>query len=210
MKAGKIKNMAQEYISGMGKDSVVPEEIKGWNWGAFLLNWIWGIGNSTFIALLMLVPLVNLVMIFVLGAKGNEWAWRNRTWRDVAHFKSTQRKWRNAGFVLIFIILPVMVMPLMSIMKGEAYDLSVKAVQANSQVISLVGENPEPGFFVLGQITYRGTGGSANLNYSIKGTKSGADVYVYATSSADQWQLKELLVIDKKTGERVIVLTQSE
>jgi len=202
--------MEQEYISGMGKDSVVPEEIKGWSWGAFLLNWIWGIGNSTFIALLMFVPLVNFVMIFVLGAKGNEWAWRNRTWRDVEHFKSTQKKWRNAGLIIIFVIFPSMLIPMMSMMKGEAYDLSVKAVQANSQVISLVGENPEPGFFVLGEISYNGSGGSANLNYSIEGDKSGAEVYVYATNLADQWKLQELLVVGKEAGERVVVLTQSE
>ena len=34
----------------------IPAEIKRWNWGAFLLNWIWGIGNQTYIALLALVP----------------------------------------------------------------------------------------------------------------------------------------------------------
>ena len=64
-------NQEQEYISGLGKDSVVPPELKGWNWGAFLLNWIWGIGNSTYIALLMFVPFVNIVMFFMLGAKGH-------------------------------------------------------------------------------------------------------------------------------------------
>ena len=62
----------EEYSSGMEKESVLPPELKGWNWGAFLLNWIWGIGNSTYIAFLMFVPLVNIVMLFVLGAKGNE------------------------------------------------------------------------------------------------------------------------------------------
>ena len=81
----------QQYTSGLGKQSVVPPEVKGWNWGAFLLNWIWGIGNSTYIALLMFVPLVNIFMFFILGVKGNEWAWKNRTWRDVEHFKQTQK-----------------------------------------------------------------------------------------------------------------------
>lgn len=203
-------NMEQEYISGMGKESVVPEEIKGWNWGAFLLNWIWGIGNSTFIALLMFVPLVNLIMIFVLGAKGNEWAWRNRTWRNVEHFQSTQKKWRNAGLIFIFVIIPMLFIPMASMMKGEAYDLSVKAIQSDAQVISIVGEKPEPGFFVLGQISYDASGGSANLNYSIEGSKSAAEVYVYAVNLAAQWELKELLVISKETGEKVVVLTQSE
>ena len=55
----------------------IPAEIDGWNWGAFLLNWIWGIGNNTFIALQTFIPVVGLVMPFVLGAKGNRWAWRH-------------------------------------------------------------------------------------------------------------------------------------
>jgi hypothetical protein len=75
---------AVENTSGHGKSSVVPAELDYWNWGAFLLNWIWGIGNNTFIALLMFVPLVNIVMLVVLGAKGNEWAWRNKRWSDIA------------------------------------------------------------------------------------------------------------------------------
>ncbi|WP_166425938.1 cytochrome c oxidase assembly factor Coa1 family protein [Paraglaciecola sp. 20A4] len=202
--------MERQYISGMGKASVVPEEIKGWNWGAFLLNWIWGIGNSTFIALLMFVPVVNLVMMLILGAKGNEWAWQNRTWRDIAHFKSTQKKWRNAGLILVFVIFPIMIISLISMMKGEAYDLSVKAVKAHPQVISLVGKNPEPGFFVLGDITYSGEGGKANVNYSIKGDKSAAEVYVYATDVADKWELQEVVVIDKKQGEMVVVVTPEQ
>ena len=197
-------------MSGMGKDSVVPEEIKGWNWGAFFLNWIWGIGNSTYIALLMFVPFVNFVMIFILGAKGNEWAWKNRTWRDVQHFKTTQKKWINAGFILILIILPLLLIPLMSLMKGQAYNLSVAAVQTNTQVINMVGETPEPSFFVLGEISYNGSRGNANLNYSIEGAKGSAEVYVYATKLSGSWELQELLVVNEVTGERVVVVTDSE
>ena len=71
--------MRQNNTSGEGKGALVPEELKGWNWGAFFLTWIWGIGNSTYIALLMFIPLVNMILPFVLGAKGNEWAWKNRS-----------------------------------------------------------------------------------------------------------------------------------
>ena len=34
----------------------IPAEIRRWNWGAFLFNWIWGIGDQTYIALLALIP----------------------------------------------------------------------------------------------------------------------------------------------------------
>ena len=58
-----------ENTSGQGKLSVVPDEIKGWSWGAFFLNWIWGICNGTLIALLCFVPLLNIIG-FCFGRQG--------------------------------------------------------------------------------------------------------------------------------------------
>jgi hypothetical protein len=92
-----------QNTSGQGKDAVIPEEIKGWNWGAMMMNWVWGLFNGTFIALLMFVPFVNFVMFFILGAKGNEWAWRNKKWDSVEHFKSVQRKWAIAGLIILVV-----------------------------------------------------------------------------------------------------------
>lgn len=89
--------------SGHGSASVLPDELKGWNWGAFFLSWIWGIGNSTWIAFLCFIPLVNIVMIFVLGARGSEWAWQNKKWDSIEHFRKTQRTWKRWG-VALFII----------------------------------------------------------------------------------------------------------
>jgi hypothetical protein len=79
--------------SGRGSSAVVPEEVKGWSWGAFTLTWIWGIGNNVWTALLVFVPVVGLVMYFVLGLKGREWAWKAKHWDSVEHFKKTQRTW---------------------------------------------------------------------------------------------------------------------
>ena len=47
----------------------VPEEIRGWNWGAFIYNIFWGIGNKTYLPLLCLIPVFNLVWIFVVALK---------------------------------------------------------------------------------------------------------------------------------------------
>ena len=86
--------------SGQGSLAIVPQEILGWNWGAFTLNLIWSIFNNVWIGLLMLVPGVNFVMWFVLGAKGNEWAWKNKRWDSVEHFKRTQSTWAKVGIIL--------------------------------------------------------------------------------------------------------------
>jgi hypothetical protein len=88
--------------SGQGKDATIPAEVAymGWNWGAFFLNWIWGLRNHTRIALLTLIPGPCFVMPFVLGSRGSEWAWQNQRWRDVEHFKLVQRAWAWAGLVV--------------------------------------------------------------------------------------------------------------
>lgn len=93
--------------SGLGGQAEIPPEIRGWNWGAFSLNMIWGIGNNVWIALLCLIPFFGIVMTFVLGAKGNEWAWQNKKWDSIEHFKSSQRKWALWGLVIS--VFPILV-----------------------------------------------------------------------------------------------------
>jgi len=85
--------------------------VKKWNWGAFLMSWIWGLGNKTYIALLSLIPVVNIVMAFVLGAKGSEWAWKNRKWESEQQFAGVQKLWAMFGLGLLagYVIAAVIV-----------------------------------------------------------------------------------------------------
>jgi hypothetical protein len=101
-----------ENTSGHGKLAMVPQEIKKWSWGAFLLNWIWGIGNSVWIALISLIPipLIGLIMMFVLGAKGNEWAWQSKKWESIERFQKTQRAWAIAGVIIFCISIAMAIM----------------------------------------------------------------------------------------------------
>ncbi|MCB0209200.1 MAG: DUF4339 domain-containing protein [Anaerolineae bacterium] len=97
-----------QNTSGQGKSAVIPQEIRGWNWGAFWLGAIWGLSNNTWISLLVAVPYLNFLMIFIMGFKGNEWAWQNKRWDSIDHFKRVQRAWAYWGFGVVgvfFIIL---------------------------------------------------------------------------------------------------------
>ncbi|MEH1922015.1 serine/threonine protein kinase [Nostoc sp.] len=78
----------------------VPEEILGWNWGAFLMPWLWMWPNKVGYGVFCFVPYIGLVMPIALGAKGNEWAWKSRRWRSIEQFKAHQRGWAIAGIVL--------------------------------------------------------------------------------------------------------------
>ncbi|WP_155286493.1 ribonuclease G [Lacticaseibacillus zhaodongensis] len=95
----------EEIIPG-----TVPAGVKGWNWGAFMFNWIWGVGNKTYLPLLCLIPLFNIIWVFVCGAKGNEWAWKSGDYRDVATFTAVQKTWSRAGLVQFIVAIVIVVL----------------------------------------------------------------------------------------------------
>ncbi|MEH2327580.1 serine/threonine protein kinase [Nostoc sp.] len=89
--------------SGCGinnQNETVPEEILGWNWGAFLMPWLWMWPNQVWYGLFCFVPNAWWLMAIALGAKGNEWAWKSRRWRSIEQFKAHQRGWAIAGILL--------------------------------------------------------------------------------------------------------------
>ncbi len=102
------QHAASSCNSGMGPYTPVPAEIKGWNWGGFLMTWIWGIGNNVWISLIALlgfIPwigwIIELIMRIILGIHGNEWAWQRKKWESIEHFKKTQRNWMWWGVSLL-------------------------------------------------------------------------------------------------------------
>jgi hypothetical protein len=94
---------SSENNSGQGKGIILPEGVRGWSWGAFLLNWIWAIGNRTWVGLFAIVPYVGFVVAIVLGIKGREWAWQNKEWESVEQFLAVQKKWAFWGVVLLVV-----------------------------------------------------------------------------------------------------------
>ncbi len=91
----------QENNSGLGKVESLPDGVKGWSSGAFLLNWIWAIGNKTWIGLLVFLPYVGFIFALILGIKGREWAWQNKKWESVEHFQKVQKRWSFWGVLLV-------------------------------------------------------------------------------------------------------------
>jgi tetratricopeptide (TPR) repeat protein len=91
----------------------IPPGIRGWSWGAFLFNWVWGVCNGVWISLLVLVPFVGWIFAIVLGIKGREWAWKNKKWQNVEHFQRVQRAWSawalgiTGGAIVIGIVAAV-------------------------------------------------------------------------------------------------------
>ena len=93
-----------------------PEEPKfGWNWGAFMFNALWGIGNNAYLALICFIPYIGIIWSFVCGASGNKWAWESGRFRNAAEFNAAQATWNKAGFVafivtcIVFVIYAIII-----------------------------------------------------------------------------------------------------
>jgi len=179
----------------LNEPRVVPREINRWNWGAFLLNWIWGVGNNTFIALLTFVPFLGLIMPFVLGARGSAWAWRNGRWDSIEHFKRVQRLWAIWGLVIWIVMIGLFggliggVFYLLG--HSEAYTLAVSRLQASPEAASILGTPISTGI-PFGSIKVSPTSGRARLSFSANGTKATGMVFVDAVKKDGIWSLTNL------------------
>lgn len=198
-----------ENTSGTGPNAVVPPEIDRWNWGAFMLSWIWGIANNTYIAFLMFVPLVNIPMWFILGAKGSAWAWKNKRWESVDAFKRTQRQWAIWGALIPALSLVLLGLvgglfwTVMSTMKSSgAYTLAVSEVQADPDATRILG-TPITAGIPMGNIRVSGPDGKADLTFSVKGPKGEGVVYIDAVEAMGKWRLNQAVFEDGATKDRI-------
>lgn len=119
--------MNLENNSGQGKDTPVLDIVKKrFNWGAFLLGWIWGLGNKTYLTLieipLTLIPYIGLIINFGLciwfGIKGNEWAWQNKYFKSVEEFHNNQKNWAIGGiiFQIVFNLIGLLIIGIVAAM----------------------------------------------------------------------------------------------
>lgn len=113
-------------------DSDIPEGVKGWSWGAFLLSWIWALGNRTWIGLLALVPYVGFFVAIWLGVKGREMAWKNAEWDSVEHFNRVQRLWSVWAVILIFGIGGLGIVAAVAIPAYQDYTVRSRQMQMDS------------------------------------------------------------------------------
>ncbi|HET7854982.1 MAG TPA: toll/interleukin-1 receptor domain-containing protein [Gaiellaceae bacterium] len=89
-------------------DAPVENELKKWNWGAFLLGPVWGIGNGVWRSFLTLVPFYGFYEWVLLGLRGNRWAWEQRRYENAESFRKSQRKWAMWGAIvdsILFLIV---------------------------------------------------------------------------------------------------------
>ena len=188
----------------------IPQELDRWNWGAFFLNWIWGIGNATPIALLTFVPGLGFIMMFVLGLRGSRWAWRNKRWDGVEHFKRVQRKWAIAGLIVwiagVAILVAIFTGMFAIINNSEAYKLGVAAAQTSPIAANALGTPITAGGSRHASISIEGDSGKAALEFPVSGPKASGTAFVEAVKKNGVWSLTRLyLKLDGSDSEVNII-----
>lgn len=116
----------QQPVSFPNERNIDIEKAKNsWNWGAFLLSWIWALGHACWwpfivILILLLMSYITIVLIFPLGVsfliminlfqialsiylgiKGNSIAWENGCFENIDHFRRKERGWTIAGVIVL-------------------------------------------------------------------------------------------------------------
>jgi len=192
--------------------ATIPPELDRWNWGAFLLNWIWGVGNNTFIALLCFVPGLGIIMVFVLGAKGSRWAWKNGRWDSIEHFKRVQRLWAIWAAVIylgaIVLFGGIVGGVLYGLRHSDAYQLGVSTLQTNADAMAALGTPIETGT-PTGSIRTSGATGRALLDFSVTGPKGSGRVFLEAIKQNGVWSLKNLRLKLDDREDAIDLLKQS-
>lgn len=100
----------KEFLTGY-KGKNIPKELNEFNWGAFLLTFIWGIKHKAWITLLA-IPLIyfqlplglNWLLLtglqFYCGFRGNMWAYQVDWWMTPKDFRLNQMRWGIAAIAL--------------------------------------------------------------------------------------------------------------
>ena len=102
-------DLKEDEISNEIEDTELndeTEDLKRWNWGAFILAPFWALSNKLDKwAILSLLPPVNMIVIFYLGLNGNRLAFEKSEIKSVNDFMQIQRTWAKWGIRIFWILL---------------------------------------------------------------------------------------------------------
>ncbi len=98
------KNDMKAYVNGENKK--LDKAYVKFNFGAFGLTFVWGVYFANFLALLIFVPVVNVVVVIYLGLCGNKALYRKYAYKTPQDLIVEQKNWNTWGKILgVFNIL---------------------------------------------------------------------------------------------------------
>ncbi|TCV96775.1 cytochrome c oxidase assembly factor Coa1 family protein [Biostraticola tofi] len=108
---------------------------------------------------------------------------RKKTWLG--------RHWRWALPAAIVLLVLVIILGVMSILKGsEVYKNAVATAMASPRVSEKIGTDIDDAFFVSGEVS----DSTANLKIPLTGSKGRGEIYVRASQIAGRWHYETLIL----------------
>jgi TIR domain len=93
----------------LSEEARIEVELAKWNWGAFLLTWVWGVANGVYRSFLVWIPFYGLYEWVMLGKNGNRLAWETKRWQTIDEFHTTQRKWAIWAWVVAVVVILIII-----------------------------------------------------------------------------------------------------
>ena len=162
-------------------------------------------------------------MAFVLGAKGNEWAWRNKKWESVEHFHSVQKIWATVGLVIVLgatamgigigvistmIFVGVTAQLNEVIKESPAMKKSLALLKSDPKVTELLGDNIEISGGFGGSFSLNNDSGDMDVSIPVKGSRGEGKLYIRGIKEAGVWNFSMIKFGMKDSDERIDLLTR--
>ena len=125
------------FFRNMSEEIDIPEKIKKWNWGAFLLFPFWLAHYRVWKGIfLFIIPLFGPIIVpFWIGANGNQIAWKKSRYQSVDLFLKRQKYWSIAGFVFwIVVLLGLPTYLFYSLKYSEGVKMGIKIANSNNRI----------------------------------------------------------------------------
>lgn len=183
----------------MDKQIDIPEQIRHWNWGAFLLTPFWCIRHGIWLGLLLFIPIFGLIIPFILGAKGNQKAWIKNTHESVENFLKRQRFWGFAGLAVWIVGLFLFIGSLSySLNYSDGMKMGLEITNSNKRLITYFGKPIKKTSFLNGNYNYIITPEPSTLliAFDAIGSQNSGQIHLKWEKRDEDWVATEMTYID--------------
>lgn len=204
----------------------IPYTIKRWNWGAFFLNVIWAIRHGVWFGLWMFVPVVNIFIPFVLGLKGNEWAWKKNNYSSAEVFLNSQRKWAKSGFIFciaLILIFATLIWSLFYTINNSIRSMFYIINNSSSvqEIIYIMNNNTRISEFLGAPIKKSGMEGKiefeiidgikfSTVTFNVKGSKKEGKIDAKLIKKNDQTIVTNFSIVDSDNNKIIFISSSME
>lgn len=183
----------------MNKQIDVSEQIKRWNWGAFLLTPFWCIRHRIWHGLLLFIPFFGLIIPFMLGAKGNQKAWIKNSHEPVEGFLKRQKYWGFAGLAIWIVGLITFLGSLSySLNYSDGMKMGLEIANSNKRLTGYFGKSIKKSSFLNGSYNYIISPEPSTLSVSFNaiGTQNSGHIHFQWEKRDDDWIATEMVFVD--------------